>query len=306
MLSGILCVNKDIDYTSQDVCNVVKKILNTKKIGHSGTLDPMAKGVMGILVGNSTRLSSYITSGEKEYIAKMDFFKYSDTYDIWGEVEKVDLNIDINREDFEQIVNSFIGNIVQTPPVYSAIKVKGKPLYTYARNKKEVEIPKREVFIKSIEILDFNFPKDAKIKVICSKGTYIRSLIDDIGKKIGCCAVMSDLIRTKNGKLIIENSITLEELKKANIEDVLIKDDTLLDLKSVIINKDGHRYVLNGNKVKREYISKFPKEFETGEEVKLYIGTKWDNAEDENKFLGIGKIYCDYVKPTKLLYKDEI
>ena len=169
-----------------------------------------------------------------------------------------------------------------------------------------MEIPKREVFIESIEILDFNFPKDATIKVICSKGTYIRSLIDDIGKKIGSYAVMSDLIRTRNGKLMIENSLTLEELKNADIKDVLIKDDTLLDLKSVVINEEGHHYAVNGNEVRRKYISEFPNEFKTGEEVKLYIASNRDDKEDENKFLGIGRIYETYVKPTKLLYKDEI
>ena len=303
MINGVICINKEQNMTSHDVCFKVRKILGQKKVGHSGTLDPMATGVMGVLVGRSTKLSSYITAFEKEYIAKIEFGKESDSYDIWTDTKEVFLP-NFNMDEFIYVINKFKRKITQTPPIYSAIKVKGKPLYKYALEGKEVDIPSREVFIKGIEIIDADLPKYATIKVSCSKGTYIRSLISDIGKHLGTRAVMSGLIRTKNGMLNIQNSVTLKELEEivanGRLHDVLQNDDLFLqDLKKVDINPLSRKIILNGNALIKKNILTNVSEIEKDSLVRLYL---------DDKFIGVGKRVEEdniLIRPIKILYGEQ-
>lgn len=300
MLNGVICINKEENMTSHDVCFKVRKILGTRKVGHSGTLDPMATGVMGILVGRSTKLCDYITSSKKEYIASVEFGKSSLSYDIWTDIIKEETP-SFNRNDLNKAIISHTGNIIQTPPIYSAIKVKGKPLYKYAISGEEVEIPSREVFIESIEVIEENIPYSIKIKVSCSKGTYIRSLINDIGNYLGCGAVMSGLVRTKNGILDINNSITLKELeekvKSNTLNEVLKKDDTFLkDLPKVEVKSESSKIILNGNVLLTKNLITDVNNIKDNEKVRIYL---------DNKFIGLGEKFEEddkRIKPIKILY----
>lgn len=185
-MDGIIIINKPSGFTSQDVVSKTKKILNVKKAGHTGTLDPLATGVLPVLLGNYTKLSKYLIEHDKEYIAKIQFGKKRDTGDLEGKViETSNQKVD-NIEEVNKILNSFIGKQKQIPPLYSAIKIDGKKLYEYARNGEKVEIPEREIEIYKLELIEFSKEKQTlEIKVKCSKGTYIRTLCEDISKKLG-------------------------------------------------------------------------------------------------------------------------
>lgn len=210
MYDGIIVINKEKGYTSHDVVNVVRKTLGMRKVGHTGTLDPEAEGVLPICLGKGTKVSDMLMFSDKEYIAGIKLGVATDTQDIWGEVIKTS-DKTVSREEFEQAVNSFVGEITQVPPMYSAIKVNGKKLYEYAREGKEVERKERKVTIYGIDILSFD--DEVKIKVACSKGTYIRTLINDIGEALGTYACMNSLTRTKSSVFTLENAVTLDELR---------------------------------------------------------------------------------------------
>ena len=187
-MDGIIVINKPKNFTSHDVVNVVRKVLNTRKIGHTGTLDPNATGVLPLLIGQATKLSKYLIEHDKEYIATVKLGEKTDTADAEGVVVEKDLNIgevirNLTKKNLKDILNSFLGIQKQVPPIYSSIKINGKKAYEYARNGQKIELQPREIEIYSIELL--NFEKDEIIfKVACSKGTYIRTLCEDISKKI--------------------------------------------------------------------------------------------------------------------------
>ncbi len=210
MYDGIIVINKEKGYTSHDVVNVVRKTLGMRKVGHTGTLDPEAEGVLPICLGKGTKVSDMLMFSDKEYIAGVKLGIATDTQDIWGDVIKTS-DKQITEDEFREVVNSFIGEITQVPPMYSAIKVNGKKLYEYAREGKEVERKERKVTIYGIDILSFG--DEIKIKVACSKGTYIRTLINDIGEKLGTYACMDSLVRTKSSIFTLENAVSLDELK---------------------------------------------------------------------------------------------
>ncbi|MEG2322689.1 MAG: tRNA pseudouridine(55) synthase TruB, partial [Bacilli bacterium] len=196
-ISGLLVINKPKDFTSRDVVNKVSKILQTKKVGHTGTLDPIATGVLVLTINAATKLTEIITSENKEYIASVILGVKTDTLDITGQIlEK--RNIIIKEQDIIDVLNSFKGSYEQTVPLYSAIRINGQKLYEYARNKEEVILPKRLVNIYDIKLLEIT-KNGFKFKCCVSKGTYIRSLINDIASKLNTIGVMSDLIRTKQG-----------------------------------------------------------------------------------------------------------
>lgn len=225
--NGIVVVNKEKGFTSHDAVNVIRKIFDMRKVGHTGTLDPEATGVLPICLGKATRVSDLIMESDKEYIAEMKLGTKTDTQDIWGEVvEQSDKKV--SEEEFVSAIESFNGEYDQIPPMYSAIKIDGKKLYEIARQGKEVERKPRRVNIHYIEILDIN-EGQARIKVGCSKGTYIRTLINDIGEKLGTFACMTGLNRTKSGVFHIEDAYTLDELKN-------IKENG--DLNKVLYNAD--------------------------------------------------------------------
>ncbi len=220
--NGIIVVNKAGNMTSHDCVNIVRRALKIKRVGHTGTLDPMATGVLPVCIGKATKIADYISLGDKEYIAGFKLGMKTDTLDITGTVtEKNDVLV--TEGEIAEAVNSFKGKIMQVPPMYSAKKIKGKKLYELARDGIEISREPVEIEIKELEILKIDMTeKYVSIRVLCSKGTYIRSLIDDIGNKLGTGAVMTELQRTKSGMFSIDDPhiIDIAEIKKGNLNAV--------------------------------------------------------------------------------------
>ncbi|MBU3922929.1 tRNA pseudouridine(55) synthase TruB [Patescibacteria group bacterium] len=208
----ILNIYKPQGPTSHDIVDKVRKILKIKKVGHAGTLDPFAQGILLILTEKDTKKQSKFLNLDKTYIGTLELGKISDTYDIEGKIQKIDCNI-VERKKIEKILKRFIGKIKQTPPIYSAIKIKGKKAYELARKGQKPKLRKRKIQIYNIELLNYKWPI-LEIKVKCSKGTYIRSLANDIGKKLKTGAYLKKLIRTEIGEFKIEDSINLEYFEK--------------------------------------------------------------------------------------------
>lgn len=215
----LLNINKPVGPTSHDIVDKVRKITGERRVGHAGTLDPFAEGVLIVGVGREStkKLGDISKNTKKEYIATLELGKTSSTGDPEGEI-KDGKNIkkvkDLTKEQALETLNNFLGKIEQTPPQYSAIKINGKPAYKYAREGKKVDIPKRTVEIYELEMLEFNPPK-MEIRVLCSSGTYIRTLAEDIGKTLGVGAYLTKLVRTKVGEYKIESAKTLEDLEKS-------------------------------------------------------------------------------------------
>lgn len=249
-MNGVLVINKPKKVTSRDVVNEICRIFNTKKVGHTGTLDPIATGVLVICIGKATKLVELLTCNDKEYIASVKIGILTDTLDVTGKVIKKQDN-KISKEELEKVLNTFIGKYNQEVPLYSAVKINGKKLYEYARNNENVELPKRKVEIKKIELLSFN--KDSySFKVTVSKGTYIRSLIKDINDKLGIIGTMSSLIRIRQGKFKIEDSYTIEDIINGNFKLIHLRD-VLKDTNCVIINDNLFNIIKNGGLIKNIY-----------------------------------------------------
>ncbi len=229
----IINVCKEKNMTSRDVVNIISKHLHTKKVGHTGTLDPLATGVLIVCTNHDTKLVDILTSKNKEYIATMRLGIQTDTGDITGNIIKRS-TYKVTKDQIIKVLNNFLGSSTQTVPIYSAVKINGKKLYEYARNGEEVTLPNREINISSIELLDYHDDL-IKFKVTVSKGTYIRSLIEDIGKTLQTVATMEDLVRTKQGNYKIEDSYTLEDIKNDNYKPIPLN----------IVLKDYHTYNLN-------------------------------------------------------------
>ena len=239
---GFLNVYKPEGMTSHDVVYRVRKIFNIKKVGHAGTLDPMAQGVLPIGVGNATRLFDYLPN-QKEYIAELKFGYISDTYDSEGKIEKFS-DVRIYADDAAKALCDFEGDISQKPPIYSAVKVNGKKLYDYARKGIETKIPERIIHVDKIELLDFNRGENtAKIIVNCSKGTYIRSIIHDLGLKLKAGAYMTALTRTLSSGMTVDNSVNIEEITLSS----LILPEKILNFPVIEISTDQFQKVKNGN-----------------------------------------------------------
>ena len=263
-MNGILIVNKSDGFTSRDVVNKLSKVFNTKKIGHTGTLDPIAKGVLVVVLGKYTKLSEDLTQTYKEYIATFKLGILTDTLDITGNVidEK---SCNVSEEEIRNVISNYKCVYNQEVPIYSSVKINGRKLYEYARNGEEVTLPKREVDIKSIEVLEIN--KDIiKIKCLVSKGTYIRSLIRDIGESLNTHATMTDLIRTKQGIFDIKDSYTIEDIENGNYKLINIED--VLDL--CVINNEYIKEATNGVKLKLDIKNKYILFKSNNEEVALY------------------------------------
>lgn len=246
----ILNINKEKGLTSRDVVNKLCNILGTKKIGHTGTLDPLATGVLVCVTDKHTKLVDVLTSTEKEYISEIKLGIKTDTLDITGNVieENYNYNIDINK--INNVFNSFIGKYIEEVPIYSAVKVKGKRLYEYARNNIEIDLPKKEVEIKELELLDYN-NDIIKFRCLVSKGTYVRSLIKDICKKLNVLGTMNSLVRTKQGIFNINNSYTLNEIEKNNYKEIPL--EKVINLKVVELNNELYKKVVNGNILNLNY-----------------------------------------------------
>ena len=269
-MEGIIVVNKPKGITSFDVIRKLKKILKTKKIGHTGTLDPLATGVMLMCVGKATKLASDLEAKDKVYIADFDIGYATDTYDIEG--KKIAENIiEVSKENLEQSIKKFVGNIKQVPPMYSAIKIDGNKLYHLARKGIEVERPERDVTIEYINLLDFKDNK-AKIETKVSKGCYIRSLIYDIGQDLGTYATMTALQRKQVGDYSLENSYSLEQIEEMvlnndfkflkTIEEIFSYDKYSLQTeKELTLYKNGNTVKIKENLENKKYRIYFQDEF---------------------------------------------
>ena len=280
-MDGVIIINKQKNFTSHDVVNVIRKKLNTKKVGHTGTLDPNATGVLPILVGKATKISKYLIEHDKTYIATIKLGEKTDTGDNEGQViEEKLVPTDLKKEDINNVLQSFLGKQKQVPPMYSAIKINGKKLYEYAREGKEVKLEAREVEIYKIQLLEY---KNSKIKfeVECSKGTYIRTLCEDIAKKLGTVGYMEELQRIKVNNFKIEDSVLLDDIALENVEENLIKIEKVFKEKDKI-ELDNKKLELFLNGVKLTY--DLPKDI-----YRIY---------NNKQFIGIG------IVENKLLKRD--
>lgn len=246
-MNGLLIINKPKGYTSHDVVNVLRKKINTKKVGHTGTLDPNATGVLPILIGTATKVSKYLIEHEKTYIATIELGKKTDTGDAEGNIIEEDTNIkDITKEEIEKVLKNFIGKQNQIPPMYSAIKVNGKKLYEYAREGKTVELIPREIEILDINLIG-NSNNEIEFIVRCSKGTYIRTLCEDIAERLGTIGYMKELQRTKVNEFDIQGSILLEDIENINIEEKIISiEEIFKDKPKIDLNNRKLELFLNG------------------------------------------------------------
>lgn len=274
-MNGIIVVNKLSGITSRDVVNSVCKILGTKKVGHTGTLDPLADGVLVLCVGKATKLVDVITSNDKEYVATVKLGILTDTLDIDGKVlEKRKCNI--NKEQLSRALESFVGVYEQEVPIYSAVKINGKKLYEYARNGEKIDLPKREVNVKTIELLDLN-NDSYSFKVTVSKGTYVRSLIKDINDKLGIIGVMSKLTRTRQGRFKIEESYSINDIEKGNYKLITITD--VLKCKNcVIIDDNLYNVIKNGGLISNSYNKEMVTFLYNGKAVAIYKVYDKDNT----------------------------
>ena len=246
-MDGVLLINKEKGMTSQKVLTKIKHILNVDKIGHCGTLDPISTGVLVCLLGKATKLSRYLLEENKCYKAKVLLGLRTDSFDITGNVTGKKDNIKVTDFDIDEVLNSFIGSIKQTPPIYSAIKVGGKKLYEYARSGKDIEIEERTVEIYDLKRTSNLINNEFEFEVFASKGTYIRSLIDDIGIKLNTFATMLELERIKAGKFGILDCYNLLDIEKGNYKIISLQD--ALDLDSVTLNDNQYKKVINGGKL---------------------------------------------------------
>ncbi len=254
--SGLLLVNKEKNMTSHDCVNIVRRSFNTKKVGHAGTLDPMATGLLPICIGKATKTVELISSGDKEYIAEFVLGITTDTLDVTGTI-LTEKPPEKDEEKIKSAINSFKGGYMQLPPMYSAKKINGKKLYELAREGKTVERTPSYVEIKELDILEINIEKNiVKIRVLCSKGTYIRSLIDDIGAKLSCGAAMTELIRTGCAGFSLDSNKTISISELKNQEEtlnskVIFLEEMFDNYPSVILTEEEEIKFRNGIRLRK-------------------------------------------------------
>lgn len=311
---GILNINKPADWTSHDAVKLLRRVTGQKRIGHTGTLDPMATGVLPICFGPATRIMEYLDLDFKKYRCSLRLGIETDTLDIWGEVLKESSFDQVTEHDIHKAVEEFKGNISQIPPKYSAIKVAGRKLYDYARSGEDVEIKPREVYIDALEIEKTDLEAgEITFTVVCSKGTYIRSICRDIGLNLGCGAAMCALERLASGVFSVEDAVDLEALRDAAVEDIesllYSADYPLVHFGQGTVDRHGAKWFVNGGwlELRRVDIEKRP-EFENPEE-KFHIPVKdiyrrmYNIYEKENRNF-LGTAYYDEEK--KMLVPDKI
>ena len=218
-MDGILVVNKPQGMTSHDVVDLIRRRFRLKKVGHAGTLDPMATGVLVVLIGSYTKLSAQFMSEDKEYEGSLMLGASSDTGDAWGKISVPAKQANFTDEKIAEVFNSFVGDTEQLPPMYSSVKVNGKKLYELARKGLSVEVTPRKISIKNLDIVRISLP-EVFFKLTCSKGTYVRTICADIGEELGCGAYMARLNRTRSGRFTINEAIPVEELRNMKVEDI--------------------------------------------------------------------------------------
>lgn len=255
-LSGILNVDKPPGMTSHDVVDAVRRVAGQRKVGHAGTLDPMATGVLLVCLGRATRVAEYLMAGQKRYRASIVFGATTDTYDAEGEITSSGGRTDFDRAEIEAALAGFVGTIEQVPPMFSALKQQGQPLYKLARQGKSVEREPRQVQIDRIELVDWA-PSSLVIEVTCSPGTYIRSLAHDLGQALESQAYLATLVRLASGEFTLQEAVSLERLEEAfqhGQEDryLLPLDEAFLDWPAMIVGADDARHILHGQAVRGE------------------------------------------------------
>jgi len=271
-MQGVIIIDKPKGYTSHDIVNILRKELQTKKVGHTGTLDPNATGVLPILIGEATKISKYLIEHDKEYIATICLGEKTSTGDAEGEVIEEKQIVELNEEKIQTVLKSFLGKQMQTPPIYSAIKLNGKKAYEYAREGQDIKLEPREIEIKSINLIKYE-NKEITFKVECSKGTYIRVLCEDIAEKLETVGYMKNLTRTKVDKFNIQQAISLEELKEDKVLEKIISIEEVFKEKAKIdLRPKGLELFLNGVQLTYELSDDIYRIFSQG------------------KFIGLGKV----------------
>ncbi len=293
MISGILNVNKEVGISSNKCVGLVKKALNTKKVGHTGTLDLEADGVLPIVIGKATRVSDFLMDEKKEYITEAIFGSRTDTLDWSGQVVE-ESSKTFTKDELISEMENFTGQIIQIPPMYSAIKINGTKMYDLARKGIEVERKTRKVTIYGFEFIDFDFPK-ATFKITCSKGTYIRTLIDDLGEALGSFAYVNKLTRSKVGDFVIEEAISSKDLLEMDKEEILSRikpvDYALKDYKEIRLDKSYFKQATNGMTMRVDDIY-------SDDLIRVYV---------DDKFIGLAKNFKNedlyFLKMEKVFYE---
>lgn len=296
-ISGVINVYKEAGFTSHDVVAKLRGILHQKKIGHTGTLDPEAEGVLPVCLGRATRLCDMLADHDKVYEAVLRLGVATDTQDMTGRVleEKPVL---VSKEDVCSCIASFVGEQMQVPPMYSALKVNGKKLYELAREGKEVERKARSVHFYEIEILKMELPL-VTIRVHCSKGTYIRTLCHDIGAKLGCGGAMQSLLRTRVERFDLADARKLEQIQvyadRGEIQRILVPVDQMFDsYPAVYAVEIGDRLLHNGNAVVEAMLQGIPADLKEKDQLRVYDSTE--------KFVGIFEKKGELISPVKMFY----
>lgn len=296
--SGVINIYKEAGYTSHDVVAKLRGILKQKKIGHTGTLDPQAQGVLPVCLGKGTKLCDLLADHDKEYEAVLRLGITTDTQDMEGNVLQ-ESSVQVSEEEVRTCILSFQGEQMQVPPMYSALKVNGKKLYELAREGKVVERKARPVTFHKIEVLWMELPK-VKIRVQCSKGTYIRTLCNDIGEKLGCGGCMEELLRTRVERFALEDAVKLDEVQKAmeegTVDSLILPVDRIFDqYPTAKTTTQGDLLVHNGNRLFSELLQEEP-EAESGY-VQVY--------DSEDTFIGLFEKKTDQLVPVKMFYRKE-
>ena len=300
MINGIINVNKEAGYTSFDVVAKLRGILKQRKMGHTGTLDPDATGVLPVCLGSATKLCESMTDKEKEYLGVMRLGVTTDTQDMTGTILS-EKEVTCSEEEILDAVNSFIGEYDQLPPMYSAVWVNGQRLYDLARKGKVVDRPTRRVSIGNITVEKLNLPL-ITLRITCSKGTYIRTLMNDIGEKLGCGASMDSLVRTKTGVFKIENAYTLAEIEKIRDEGELVKivtpvDEFFADYGKGFVKDDALKLLINGNALDNSSFSQTELK-ENENKIRVY--------DKEGTFYGVYEKKGNAFKPFKMFLPEEL
>lgn len=299
-MNGILCMHKPQEFTSFDVIGKLRGILHLRRLGHTGTLDPMATGVLPVLVGTAAKACDILPNTDKCYDACVQFGKASDTQDIWGSITQTYPEQHVTREALEAVLPEFLGTILQLPPMYSSVSVGGKRLYELARKGIEIERERRPVEIQDIRLLDFSEENQtARLLVSCGKGTYIRTLLSDIGQKLGGDAVMTGLCRTMASGFTLEQCHTFTEVEQAmqngNIESLLIPTERLFTAyPSLHLNEAQTRMYRNGVKLDLSRLHEMRPEatvYTVYGHTGAFIGTA--TADWESNLLRIGKNFAE-------------
>ncbi len=290
-MNGIININKPLGITSHDVVYRLRRILNIKKIGHTGTLDPDASGVLPMCIGKGTKLAELLTANDKQYLAQMTLGAITDTQDASGEVLKR-FDVNVSEEEIIKTVQTFVGEIEQIPPMYSAIKIDGKKLYELAREGKTVQRKARKVTIHNIEVKNIDLSqKTVSMVVDCTKGTYIRTLCEDIGTRLGCGGYMSGLVRTKSGRFNIEEAYdldTIAQMAESNDFRFLTPvEEAMPEYDKIILAERNAKKVQNGIKISVQG---------------LKIGETYRVFDEQGKFLVIARQGEEYLEILKTFY----